>query len=282
MCIATITFGHPQYEVIIASNRDEWFDRPTSELAWWDDQTTLGGRDLSAGGTWLAVNRRGRFGMVTNVRGVEAKHSTNTGTNSSIDSSINNRSRGELIPLWLNHHGDSISFFAQLLVSADHYAGFNFVFGEVMNDPNRSSRTYYFSNAALQVCHQLWPIDAAQCNDSAQTTYGLSNAQLDTPWPKVEKLKNLSRASLDAIPTGSAENLSNDLFKNLLDTEQFGGTALSAINVRANNFLHSGRNYGRRSSAVLLMTKNGEVFFSEQNPGHLGDDHHAINFKTIF
>src|SRR5262245_27261407 len=70
MCLIVVALGAaPRYPLIVAANRDEQHARPTGRAAWWSDQPRmLGGRDLEAGGSWLAVNRGGRFAAVTNIR----------------------------------------------------------------------------------------------------------------------------------------------------------------------------------------------------------------------
>ena len=70
MCLIVVALGAtPRYPLIVAANRDEQHARPTASAAWWTAPPgVFGGRDLLAGGTWLAVDRRGRFAAVTNVR----------------------------------------------------------------------------------------------------------------------------------------------------------------------------------------------------------------------
>ena len=53
--------------LVLAGNRDEFHDRPAAPADWWDGRI-VGGRDLRAGGTWLAAARDGRFAVVTNYR----------------------------------------------------------------------------------------------------------------------------------------------------------------------------------------------------------------------
>ena len=61
--------AHPDYPLVFAGNRDEFYDRPTVSAAFWDEAPhVLGGRDLKAGGTWLGVTKGGYWATVTNVR----------------------------------------------------------------------------------------------------------------------------------------------------------------------------------------------------------------------
>ena len=74
MCLIALAIDqHPRFPLVVASNRDEFFDRPTERLGWWTPNPgvpeVLSGRDLQAGGTWLGLTAAGRIAMLTNVRG---------------------------------------------------------------------------------------------------------------------------------------------------------------------------------------------------------------------
>ena len=49
MCLILFAVdSHPRYRLVVAANRDEYYDRPTTHLAWWHDQPDLlAGRDLN-------------------------------------------------------------------------------------------------------------------------------------------------------------------------------------------------------------------------------------------
>ena len=68
MCIISFHQGnHPTYKLIVAANRDEFYNRPTAAANWWEDHPQLlAGRDLRAGGTWMALTKDGRFAALTN------------------------------------------------------------------------------------------------------------------------------------------------------------------------------------------------------------------------
>ena len=70
MCLIVVGWRvHPDYPLVVAANRDEFYRRPTAFAGFWADAPDiLGGRDLEAGGTWLGITRAGRFAAVTNVR----------------------------------------------------------------------------------------------------------------------------------------------------------------------------------------------------------------------
>ena len=70
MCLVLLALNsHSEYSLVLAANRDEFYDRPTAPAGFWtDDPRILGGRDLKAGGTWLGIDRQGRIAAVTNYR----------------------------------------------------------------------------------------------------------------------------------------------------------------------------------------------------------------------
>jgi uncharacterized protein with NRDE domain len=160
MCLLVLAWrAHPRYRLIVAANRDEFHARPTAPMApWTDAPDILAGRDLSAQGTWLAVDRERRFGIVTNFRDVQPRRPDAP-------------SRGGLIPDWLAHRSDPAKFLAQLEPDAQRYAGFNLL----LND---ADSLWYASNRAPRFARALEP-----------GVYGLSNLLLDTPWPKLTRVR---------------------------------------------------------------------------------------------
>src|SRR5262245_9464770 len=71
MCLLILAWQvHPLHRLIVAANRDEYHERPTAPLSVWPppDEGIVGGRDLRAGGTWMAAAGSARFGAVTNFR----------------------------------------------------------------------------------------------------------------------------------------------------------------------------------------------------------------------
>ena len=166
MCLIVFAWKvHPDYRLVLAANRDELHLRPSQALHWWPDQSdVLAGRDLQAGGTWLAATKAGRFSTVTNYREQQGPRSAL-------------RSRGELVTNFVNSNVSANDFSASL--QGDHYAGFSLLLGE------RESLSYV-SNRGDAV-RELEP-----------GIYGLSNASLDTPWPKLLRTRGALAALLDA------------------------------------------------------------------------------------
>jgi uncharacterized protein with NRDE domain len=169
MCLIAMAWGvSPAYPLVIAANRDEYYARPTAPLAQWttdDGHRIVSGRDLRDGGTWMGFTPGGRFAMLTNLRDPLAVPPANA------------RSRGALVMDWLT------STLAVDEWRAQHnwaqYAGFNLIMGDWR----------------AQQCHYLSSHSAVQALEAGEV-YGLSNAALDTPWPKTVRLKGVMQDAL--------------------------------------------------------------------------------------
>lgn len=235
----------PARPLIVAANRDEFHARPTAAASTWprdaeaDAPEIVAGRDLQAGGTWLGVTREGRFAALTNVR--EPFVAPPPGA----------RSRGGLVAEFLRGRAAPGEYLAGL--APDTYAGFNLVVGD------RSS-LWYLSNRSGPA-RALGP-----------GVYGVSNAALDTPWPKVRRgRENLARlvaagaASPEAVlalladraPAPDAE---------LPDT----GVGLVMERVLSPLCVVS-PGYGTRSSTALTIHRDGVVEFRERSHDAPGD-----------
>lgn len=160
---------HRRYRLILAANRDEFHARPAAPFAKWPGEEILAGRDLAAGGTWLGVDRQRRFGVVTNFREGPASQAP-TAT-----------SRGHLIPDYLRGQESPQSFLARLESAASDYAGFNILLGD-------AHELWYASNRAPDFARRLSP-----------GIYGLSNRLLDTPWPKLTRVRRRFEAWLEDL-----------------------------------------------------------------------------------
>ena len=160
--------------LLLAANRDEWLDRPTLPMRWWRPHPTkpteiLSGRDLRSGGIWLGVTRSGRFAAITNVRDPALERPLAP-------------SRGLLALRFLlaQHPKDGTpmpdcapSQYAEAAQFVAHeYAGFNLLLGDMAR-----SELIWLSNHPARLC-RVEP-----------GVHGLSNAALDTPWPKVRALQ---------------------------------------------------------------------------------------------
>ena len=162
--------------LVVAANRDEYWDRPTEPLSPWQTEsghTVWAGRDVRAGGSWLGFSPEGRVAMLTNVRG----HGPDAAP----------RSRGLLVTDWLT---SSLPAPQWLLRHApEDYAPFNLVLGDLTSQTwfwwtNTAPRNVPGSPSAGHDLPQGWYGAAL-----GSGVYGLSNAHLDTPWPKTVELK---------------------------------------------------------------------------------------------
>ncbi len=233
MCLVVLSIGqHPDYPLILAANRDEFHARPTQDAHWWPDKPDiLGGRDLQAGGTWLAVHRNGRFAMVTNFR--DAK-----------PTSPEFRSRGELVTGFLEGEPGPGEYLET--IREDAYAGFNLIVGT-------GTDVAYLSNRE------------AGRRALGQGTYGLSNALLDGPWDKVERSKRGLRMLIedDAINESSLFRLMDDRNKGPVEEVERGRLDFETAHAITAPFIVMDA-YGTRCTSVLLLDKEGAGRFTER------------------
>lgn len=243
MCIVLFSYKQmPGYYLVVAANRDEFLVRPTAPLSWWeDDAKILAGRDLQDGGTWLGVNASGKFGALTNYREMAQNN-------------VKTVSRGEILPRYFGHPKGATHYLADLEGQRSRYRGFNIVLGD-------GESLVYYSNRAdgtAQSQRELQP-----------GVYGLSNHLLDSPWPKLERGKDLFRHTLAKHPF-SVENL----FQVLQDTWQPPEHSLpdTGIGPRWEKKLApifiSSDTYGTRSSAVVTISDAGETMVCERTFHH--------------
>ena len=236
MCLVLLARdAHPDYRLIIAANRDEFYDRPTAPAARWPDApAVLGGRDLQAGGTWLGIDRSGRFAAVTNYRQGRREAAAP-------------RSRGLLVSEFLLNTGDPRRYVERVAAEADLYNGFNLLAGD-------AGELLYFSNRG-------GPPRALEPG-----IYGLSNHLLDTPWPKVTATKG----ALEELLTRDPAELIPRLFDLLSDQGQAEdhllprtGVSLEWERLLSAAFIVS-KGYGTRSSTVILVGPDGRIVFEER------------------
>jgi len=214
VCLAAIAIGQSaRFPWVLATNRDEFFDRASAPLAWWQPAAggpaVLSGRDLSAGGTWLGVNAQGRLALVTNVR---EPGRVLPGA----------PSRGDLVLQCLQ--SDAADLDALLAVPRN---GFNL-----------------FTSGLSGRSDGVWLNNRPPQQRRLQAgVFGLSNAALDTPWPKVLRLKQRLVAAMTSSVTsaktsakttavtagdnsGGREALMQSLFEALADAEPAADAAL--------------------------------------------------------
>lgn len=237
MCLIVFAHDiHPHYRLLLAANRDEFYERPTSPLSVWEDQPQiLAGRDLKGGGTWLGITRSGRIAAITNYRDPTAVLSDAP-------------SRGFLVRNFLESSEPAERYLAHIADEAHRYNGFNLLVGDL-------SGLWYLSNRHAGF-RRIEP-----------GYYGLSNHLLDTDWPKVSRGKTaLQRliAGNKAARTESILALLADRTTAPDDALPDTGVGLTWERILSPIFISSAT-YGTRSSSVIACFRDGKVSFVERS-----------------
>lgn len=252
MCLVVFAWKtHPDYKLILAANRDEFHGRPSQEAHWWPDAPEiLAGRDLQAGGTWLAVNKSGRFATVTNYREQQRARGRL-------------QSRGEIVMNFVAGSDDALTYVSSL--APDRYAGVSVLVAD------RDSICYTSNRGD----------DAVSL---APGVYGLSNASLDTAEPKLLRTKE----SLSTLVASNNVN-STELLRLLADktpapNAEVESGAMPFIMARALTapFIVA-ESYGTRCSTTLLYANDGRIEFCERrfNPGGSASGDSTFNFSSV-
>ena len=237
MCLIVVGWRvHPDYPLVVAANRDEFYARPSSPIAHWPDATqVIGGLDLEAGGTWLGITESGRFAAVTNVREPAMAKGE--------------RSRGALTRDFLTADASAEDFAAK--IDGGRYSGFNLLLGD-------GESLVYCSNRD------------GRPRRLAPGIYGLSNHLLDSPWPKLVAARERFAAALPGLPDEAA------FFELLADQTIVADENLPATGVPIEwerllsaTFVKS-ENYGTRASTLVWQGADGTVTIHEQSFGPNG------------
>lgn len=238
MCLLVLAWQvHPRYRLVVAANRDEFHERPTAAMAKWpppDD--IIAGRDLRAGGTWLAMDRARRFGIITNFRDLQRP-------------APGAPSRGNLIPNYLRNEGGAERYLKELQPGAGGYSGFNLLLTD-------SDSLWYASNRADQFAKRL-----------PAGIYGLSNEFLDTPWPKLQRV----RRRFDPLLLQGGEVSKSELLAILSDSTQAGineelpktGVSPEWEQLLSSPFIRN-EDYGTRCSTIVLLEPGGAASLTER------------------
>jgi uncharacterized protein with NRDE domain len=236
MCLILFSYQkHPYYQLVLAANRDEFYSRPTAPLGFRDEaRQILSGRDLMHNGTWLGMTKTGRLAAITNFRDPATTVE-------------NAPSRGHLVSDFLISDEPSKDYLEKIKSTRKQYNGFNIIVGDFAG-------LYYYSNRE-NIIQAISP-----------GVHGLSNKFLDTPWPKIEKGKAYLNEIIDANDKINPE----DLFSILKDHayppfQMLPNTGVGPCweKVLSPLFISS-KNYGTRSSSIILMEKTGKTTFLER------------------
>ena len=239
--------------LLVVANRDEFYDRPTLQVHFWEDSPDiLAGRDQLAGGSWLGINQSGRFAAVTNVREWPVKSG--------------GLSRGGLVSGYLNGQQSPLDYLSDVESKGKFYAGFNLLIGD-------TNGLYYFSNRSEGI-KTLKP-----------GIHGLSNHLLNSPWPKVIKTRNSIEGLLK--PDNSADP--ELLMKVMQDSQKAPDHTLpdTGVGLERERFLSSpfiaSEDYGTRNTSVLSFSQDGCVEWVEQTYLDHGqfDEVKIISTKSI-
>ena len=238
MCLLVLAWqAHPRYRLVVAANRDEFHERPTAPLSKWSaPDDILAGRDLRANGTWLGLDRRRHFGVITNFRELQRPRPDAP-------------SRGALIPRFLRQDSGARAFLTELEPEVPQYSAFNLLLTD------RDS-LWYASNRASGFARTLPP-----------GVYGLSNQFLDTPWPKLRRVRQRFETWLSAPAKASPAGLFAllDDRTRAREDEELPQTGLEPEWERilsAPFVLNEG--YGTRCSTVLLLEASGAGYVAER------------------
>jgi uncharacterized protein with NRDE domain len=254
MCLAVVALdAHPRYAVVLAANRDEFHARAAAPAHWWEDGTgapILAGRDLAHGGTWLALAPDGRYGFVTNVRD-PGRHDPQA------------PSRGALVPALVRDARPIADALGALVEDAQRYNGFNLVGGHGLHGVFGSNR-------------------GAQTHALGRGIHGVSNARLDTPWPKLLRAKH---GVIAWIARGGATL--QPLFDVLADRTPADDAQLPKTGIPrererllSSPFIVSDT-YGTRSSTIIAIDRDGMAQFLERTfaPGGAPTGDVAFRFR---
>lgn len=237
MCLLVVAWqANSRYPLVVAANRDEFHARAAEPLHEWSQPPhLLAGRDLEAGGTWLALDRTHRFGVITNYREMRRP-------------APGAPSRGQIIPQYLSQTASAAEFLAALAPVAERYSGFNLILHD-------GAQLWYASNRACPFARPVPP-----------GVYALSNHLLDTPWPKVVRVRRALQAWLANTP-GDRDALMQILADRTPAPpgEALPQTGLSAEWERtlSSPFVQHPE-FGTRCSTVVLLESSGQVLVNER------------------
>lgn len=233
MCLILVAWrAHPEFPLVVAANRDEFFKRPTAAASFWPGGKILAGRDLEAGGTWMGITTGGRFAALTNYRAPELHREGRA-------------SRGRLVADFLEGDLTAGEYLARKRPLIEQYNPFNLLVGD----------------GETLAC--LSSVDGSY-RELPAGVYGLSNHLLDTPWPKVSAAKSAMARALAALPDDQP------LFDLLRDDAVHPDEALprTGVSLEWERLLSAAfvksADYGTRSSTILIVSRDGTPALDEQ------------------
>ncbi|MGQ0529507.1 MAG: NRDE family protein [Panacagrimonas sp.] len=243
MCLIALAYRvHPDYPLLLVANRDEFHARPAAPMQWWADAPSiLAGRDLQEGGSWLALSRGGRLAAVTNVRGPDAA------TRAA-------RSRGQLVTGFLQGAQNAATYASAMQATASEYGGFNLLLFD--------GRELIYLHNRPQVGFTTIP----------PGVHALSNAQLNTPWPK-------ALSAHQALQDWISRDLSNpDALLDAMRNSQPAADALlpqTGVGIELERMLSAAfirtEQYGTRCTSLIRHSADGTIEFFERRYAPSGE-----------
>ncbi|KDN45042.1 hypothetical protein RSAG8_05215, partial [Rhizoctonia solani AG-8 WAC10335] len=194
MCVAFWTLTHPRYALIIASNRDEFFSRPTVPAKWHNfdaadiggEKYVLSGRDAMAGGTWLGMNKKGDVALLTNIAELAGQYTSSRGELASkflISSPPSENSLDRILP-----------YVKTLLSQQRSYAGFNLL----LLSPTTSVDRFDYHGVMVTNSQGGGEVTSRPLSERECLASGLSNSNdnacepsEENEWPRVSEGKKL-------------------------------------------------------------------------------------------
>ncbi len=235
MCLIVLGRNiHPKYKLILVANRDEFYERPTQIAHQWEGPLKLlAGKDLEAGGTWIGINRVGHLAAVTNYR-------------DPISYQKNKASRGQIPVNFLSEKMPAETYVEELSKQSGNFNGFNLL------ALDQESLVHYNNQNG----------NPSKLDDGI---HAVSNATLNTPWPKVVRAKELFESviggnfSHDDLITMMGDDKTADP-QDLPDTgiPKDLEEAVSAMCIRTEK-------YGTCSTTAISLSHDGEVQFTEKS-----------------
>ena len=250
MCLCLFAVNeHDEFPFILIANRDEFRKRPASKAAFWEGEpNVLAGRDLEGMGTWLGTNKSGKIAFLTNYRHTDFFNRKGP-------------TRGTLVSNFLTSDVDGESYL-QAIERPEAYNGFNLVVGT-------AKKLFFYSN----VQNEIKPIDSG--------IHGLSNAFLNTSWPKVDDGKAKLKAAIEDNELDS-ENLfsilHNSSFANRKDLPETG-VGLELEKVLSAKFINT-PDYGTVCSTLIKVDRNGTCSFEEKTFSTKGEEAGSVKIKV--
>lgn len=232
MCLVVFAW-RPQSRqpLLLLANRDEVHARPSAALTQWSDQPSIyAGRDLEAGGTWLGIAEQGRFATLTNIRDVSLP--------------LGEQSRGALISNYLASQQSPQTYLQEVASQISQYSGFNLLVGDQQS---------------------IWYLSSIEPRPIRLTAgvYALCNGSLDTPWPKLVRVRSLFHEHLDAEDEVLFELMHDE---QRADDDQLPDTGVGLVMERMlSSIFIRGDVYGTRAISLLRCFDDGSSTLVERS-----------------